>query len=332
MGYPVSKVVLLSAASAVAVIPLLSQTPETKKPAFEVTSVKPSPPAGFGFSTRGGGPRGNRFAMTGATLRMLLQFAYRGPTVQPGVPGPGLMNNQIVGAPSWIDSDRFDIQATAGTDSSTIPPDRMQLMVQSLLEDRFQLKAHLETRELPIYNLVVGKDGPKLKLSEDQTPVGPPALPPPALPPPPSGGVGQRGFAFDSNGPQPRGGFFVMASPSGITISGSAVPIANLINVLAGQVGRPVVDKTGLKGLFDFKLSFNPEGLNSPFGGAPIGATAIFGGVAGGPGPGGAQITPPSEPAPSLFTAIQELGLRLESTRGPAQVLVIESVQKPEEN
>jgi uncharacterized protein (TIGR03435 family) len=244
------------------------------------------------------------------------------------------MNSQIIGGPSWMDSDVYDIQATAETNGETIPQDRMQLMLQSLLEDRFQLKAHLETRELPIYNLVVGKDGPKIKLSEDQTPIFPPAPRGGTEPAPERGGLrgqpaaGPRGFPFDARGPLPRGAVSFMPSPSGVTLTASGMPIAMFINVVAGQLGRPVMDKTDLKGLFDFKLTYSPEGLGSPFGGGPFG-----GALAGGPGiAAGPQATPASDPAPSLFTAIQELGLRLESTKGAVDVLVIESVQKPEEN
>ena len=127
-----------------------------------------------------------------------------------------------------------------------------------------------------------------------------------------------------------------MPSPNGMTFSATAAPIGNLAMMLATQVGRPVIDKTDLKGLYDFKLQFSPEGLPSPFAGGPFGGAVAGGFGPGGPGVagglGGQQVTTPSEPAPSLFTAIQELGFRLESTKGPVEVVVIESVQKPEEN
>src|ERR1044072_57498 len=84
-------------------VPLLSQTPQTAKPSFDVISIKPSAPTAMGM--RGGGTRGNRYNMTGANLRMLVQQAYREAT-----DGPSQL--QIVGAPNWIDSDRYDIQAT----------------------------------------------------------------------------------------------------------------------------------------------------------------------------------------------------------------------------
>src|SRR5262249_20487388 len=194
------------------------------------------------------------------------------------------------------------------------------------------LKAHMETRELPVYNLVVGKEGAKIKGSEDQTaptlgggaqPCGPaPSAPPP--PPPPFGG--ERGGPSDPKFTPPLGAMMMMLNPTGLTLQASGVPVTSLIAMLQQQVGRPIIDKTDLKGLFDFKLQFSPEGLNLP---GPPGGFAP--GVAPPPGAG---PSPPSsaDPVPSLFTAIQELGLKLESSKGPVAVLVIDSVQKPKEN
>jgi uncharacterized protein (TIGR03435 family) len=128
---------------------------------------------------------------------------------------------------------------------------------------------------------------------------------------------------------------FMMMSPTGMMLQATGVPLANLLGMLSQQVGRPVLDTTNLKGLFDFKLRFSPEGLNVPLPpGAPPGAPSAGGAVGGtGPistGPGG--IASASDPVPSIFTAIQELGLKLESAKGPVRVLVIDSVQKPKEN
>ena len=130
-----------------------------------------------------------------------------------------------------------------------------------------------------------------------------------------------------------------MNPTTGLTMSGSGMPITAVVTMLQQQVGRPVIDNTNLKGLFDFKLQFSPEGLATPFG------AAGFGGPGGGPGAGPAIVGPTgptgpgaapstaSDPVPSLFTAIQEqLGLKLESTKGPVDVVVIDSVQKPTEN
>src|SRR5262245_13363373 len=194
------KVVLLIAAAAFAGMPLFSQTSQIPKPSFEVISIKPTAPS-TNF-IRGGGARGDKYTMTGAILRMLLQNAYQRPST--GGPAGQL---QIIGGPSWIDSDRYDIQATADCSHGVLSRDQVQLMVQSMLEDRFQLKAHMETRELPIYNLVVAKDGPKLKTSEDQTPpaVGGPPQPcgpvpdAPALPPFPPPAPGARGGPIRSS-------------------------------------------------------------------------------------------------------------------------------------
>src|SRR5262245_8280783 len=122
--------VLLAIAFAFAVIPLslLSQTPATPKPSFEVTSVKPAAP-GTGF--RGGGPRGNSLNMTNVPLRTLVQLAYQKGTAA----GPGLQL-QVIGAPNWLDSELFDVQAKADCSNGAIPREQMQLMIQSMLEER----------------------------------------------------------------------------------------------------------------------------------------------------------------------------------------------------
>jgi uncharacterized protein (TIGR03435 family) len=336
------RVLLLAAAFGAAVLPLLSQTSSNKKPAFEVISIRPSAPLGTGPIRVGGGARGDRYTMNNATLRMLLQQAYsKGANAGPG----GQI--QLIGGPSWMESDRYDIQATADCSGGVLSREQLQLMIQSMLEDRFQLKAHMETRELPIYNLVVAKDGPKIRASEDQTPpplaAGPaqpcahaPATPAPPFqpPPPPPGPGGERGALLNPNVAMvPRGGTVIMFTREGLVIRGSAVPISSLAGSLQQQIGRPVIDKTGLKGLFDFILPFSPEGLNTP--GLPGGLTPF--GPVGGAGPavaGGAGPAPAAagDPVPSIFTSIQDLGLRLESAKGPVEVLVVDSAQKPREN
>ncbi len=326
----IAKVALLIVASAFAVFPLLSQTP-VQKPSFEVISIKPSAP---NLGIRGGGPRGDRVSLVGVNLRMLVQQAY-------GRAGGGPAGQiQIVGGPPWMDSDRYDVEAKADCSGGRLSREQTQLMMQSLLEERFQLKAHKETRELPIYNLVVAKDGPKLKASADQTPSplvanGPPQPCDPATanpdripipPPPPPPGAGGRGGLPDISN-LPRGAMIMMMSPTGLTMATNGAPIGNLVGFLQQQVGRPVIDKTDLKGLFDFKLTFSPEGLANPFGtlGPPPGAGPIGAGPAATPNAA-------ADPVASLFTSIQELGLRLESAKGPVEVLVIDSVQKPTEN
>jgi uncharacterized protein (TIGR03435 family) len=312
----IGKAAFIIAALMFAGISLFSQTSQSPKPSFEVISIKPSAPNPGG--ARGGGARGNRYTMSAATLRTLLQSAYQ--RISPGTPASQL---QIVGGPNWIDSDRYDIQATVDCGGGVLSRDQVQLMVQSMLEDRFQLKAHMETRELPVYDLVVGKDGSKIKASADQTPqalsaggppqpCGPAPAPPSGQPPTPPLNPSSPNFVM------PRGGMMVMSNPTGITTQGTAVPLATLINTLQQTVGRPVIDKTDLKGLFDYKLQFSHEGLAA----GPSSASAAV----------SAGTTTAPDPIPSIFTAIQDLGLRLESSKGPLQVLVIDSVQKPKEN
>jgi uncharacterized protein (TIGR03435 family) len=305
------KIQLMVSAVAAAAIPLLSQT--APKPSFEVVSIKPR---GANAPRGGGAPAGDRYAVSNITLRMLLQRAY---LHQPSGP-PVTEQPQIVGAPSWMDSDRYDIHAAADCSGGVLSPGQVDLMLQSMLEDRFQLKAHMETRELTVYNLVVAKDGARIKPSADQTPPpqsGPPqpCAPVPAAPAIPAAQApapstpGQRGVPS-------RGNVIIRISPTRATIQGAAQPISAMSGVLQDQVGRPVVDKTDLKGLFDFTLIYAPENLP---GALP-------------PRGGGPPADAPADPLPSLFSALQELGLKLESAKGPLPVLVIESVQKPTEN
>jgi len=173
-------------------------------------------------------------------------------------------------------------------------------MAQSMLEERFQMRTHRETREMPVYALVLGKTGSRMKLSADQTPEP----------------TCQRRI-FNPGGPQPRG--TLMPSRSGdsnIALTGSAIPIATLANSLEGYVDRPVVDQTNLKGLFDLRLEFSRPVPASP-------------NVA-------ASTERPDGPAPAdpsgtvIFTAIQEqLGLKLEPVKAPVEVLIIDRAEHP---
>jgi len=231
---------------------------------------------------------------------------------------------EIAGGPNWIDRDRYDITAKAECDGGKIRQDQIPLMLQSVLEDRFQLKSHFETRELPVYALVIAKSDIKIKASEDQSsppPLGAPPEPCKAITEP-APGQGGRPFPTLPNpgSPTPRGAIMTAMNPQHeMTISGASVPIANLMNVLEGQAGRHIVDRTDLKGLFDFKIQFSANGFSPT-----------------GPGFGPAVPAPsPTVPDPgvSLFTALEEqLGLKLEPARGPVEVLVIDQVEKPSAN
>jgi len=294
----------------VAAIPILSQAPAGTRPQFDAATIKIHPPPITRITVTQ--PPG-RFVAEAFSLKMLVGRAYGVPDVR------------VLGGPSWVESDRYDIEAKA---EGAIPAGQMPLYLQNLLEDRFQLKAHKETRELPVYELVVARGGSRMKLSEDQTPPAPVQLPPPGERGPalrgagPGGpglggpGAGRGGPAPFGGGPPARGMFFGGRG----NLQASAVPITNIVNFLTNQLGRPVYDKTGLTGLFDIKLEWTPGIEQSP-----------------GPFTPNPDAPPPPPPAdssgPTLFTALQEqLGLRLDSTKGPVEVVVIDSAQKPTEN
>jgi uncharacterized protein (TIGR03435 family) len=223
---------------------------------------------------------------------------------------------QIVGAPDWIKSDRFDIVAKAATEiapagpfptaGGATPP--VFLMLRSLLAERFSLAVRRETREMPVYALVVAradrKLGPQMKPADTDCAAvmaaarqarrggGPP-------PPPAAGEAMKCGM---------------MIGPG--RIMGGAVGLPQLAQMLSGRLGRVILDRTELSGNFDVTLEFMPDQMPQFAGGGP---------------PPGAPAPPPIDPnAPSLMTALQEqLGLKLESTRGPVEVLVVDRVEQP---
>lgn len=255
---------------------------QTPRPAFEAASVKVNK-SGTGLVRLSTFP--GRLTAVNVTLRMLVRYAYN------------IQDFQMSGGPAWIDADRFDVEATAG---STQGFDGIRLMTRTLLGDRFKLVAHTESRELPIYVLAIARrDG---RLGDQINPAGPdckPMTPLPGAPPPP---------------PPPPGGAPNTQCPSMLAvggISGRKLPIDRLVATLSQFVGRRIVDNTSLTGTFDFDLKWTPDQLPG-----------------GGRGP--VPIAPFDADGPSLFTAMQEqLGLKLEASRGPVDVLVIDGAEKP---
>jgi uncharacterized protein (TIGR03435 family) len=293
---------------------LRAQAPASP-PAFEVASIKPNK-SGSGRVAIGFQP-GGRFTATGITVRNLIAMAY-------GTPQP-LPAFQIMGGPDWVDSARFDIIAKAEGDPQPGPNGPLPLMMRTLLADRFKLVLHTETRDLPIYALGKAREdgrlGPQLRPAAVDCAAarGRGGAPPPAGPP----GGGGAGRAA---GPDPQGSASstvpvcrVMVGPANIAAGG--VSVTQLATLLAGRVNRIVVDRTGLAGSFDIELAWTPDQMpqGRPGGFAP---------------PPGAPPLPPIDPdGPSLFTAVQEqLGLKLESTRGPVEVFVIDSIEPPTED
>jgi len=225
--------------------------------------------------------------------------------------------------------------------------EQFMMMLQNLLAERFKLTLHRETKELPLYALVVAKNGPKLKESVDPPPAtdgsarpdaagagygGPPPGPgpgfgPPPGPPPGDGGMprpqmGKDGFPQLPPGAG-RGAVMMMMINGRARMIGNGQPISKLADALSRQLGRPVVDQTGLKANYDFSLDFDPEGGMGGHGrmmmpGPPHGGE--------GDGPG---ANPPESENPGLFTALQEqLGLKLEQKKGPLELLVVDHSEK----
>jgi len=261
---------------------------------FETASVKPNLEPIPAATTGSVVPYPGRLVARAALLRFVIQQAYE------------VRRDQVVGGPDWINTARFDIEARA--DGNTTFP-QLFLMLQSLLEDRFRLRAHRETRQLPVYELTVAKGGSKLQKLK---PGGCFALPlnGPPVPPPPGPGA-----------PPPCGRVFVGMFNGKANLEGGNVPVAELVRVLSNMLGRTVIDKTGMSGTYDIHLPFAPD--------------AALQGLPGVGAPGDPVLPVSADPAAgaTIFTAIQEeLGLRLESTKGPVDVVIIDHAEKPSEN
>ena len=239
----------------------LAQEP---RPIFEVAIVKPNRTNDPGaYSNMGGATP----SMRNQTLRGMILWAY------------SVRDFQLDGGPKWVDSERYDLQGRT-TPNATI--DQRRLMLQSLLTDRFKLGVHRETKELPIFNLIVAKGGLKVRPIVDGNCL--PANPQQAQ-------VAKASPNYCGGWSQGRGS---------IQAAGSTMP--DIAQMLSTVVGRKVVDKTEASGLYRVNVEFSYD-------------TAV-----------------PSD-APSLFTALEEqLGLKLDSAKGPVEVLVIDHAEKPAEN
>jgi len=235
-------------------IAMLSQTPsapatEVKpKRTFEVTSIRPNT---SGINSGGLRVVGDRLQGTGASLRRLLWYAY-----QPG--DAQFLGTQILNMPGWGDVDRFDVDAKIGGEATSVPQEQIREMVRSMLEERFRLKAHRAIRELPVYNLVLIKGGPKL--SADQTP-------PPEK---------QRYTYFGTEDQMlPRGAVRMFESPYRSAFVGQSIDIATFMSLIQGRADRIVLDKTNFTGLFDIDIQISKDAGPLPPPDTPI--PTIFG-------------------------------------------------------
>lgn len=294
---------------------------------FEVATIKPAEPPTM--SMGGGGPN------VKMTMRM---GAQGGPgTSDPGqityanmplkslvVAAYGVKSYQVSG-PNWMDTVRFDIVAKVPKGATK---DDVKLMLQNLLAERFKLTLHREKKDLPMYALVVGKNGPKLK----ESPPDDPNVKDASVPSGPAAADGaptqrakqavEETMRFGGTPQLPPGagpGVRIMMRPGRMHLMGNKQTMAQLADSLGSQMDKPVVDETGLTKNYDFALDFAPEGaVKGPMGMLPPPPA----------GEGGVAPEPDGE-APSLFTALQEqLGLKLEQKKGAVDLLVVDHLEK----
>jgi bla regulator protein BlaR1 len=260
-------------------------------PAYKSASVQPHK-AVKGVDERVGlMVRPDGLTAWGATLRTVMGVAY------------GVQADLISGAPDWVNSEKYDIVVNlpdstvdeAPKAAGSIGIQRLQLALQAFLADRFKLTLHRESKDLQVYELVVAEGGPKMKEAT-------------AAYLNPNGVNGPEG-------PLPPKGMMKMG-PGELTDQGAK--LALLVEQLSWQLGRTVVDKTGLTGNYDFSLRWTP-------GEGEAGMLNLMGGK---PAP---DSTSPASTSSALFTAIQEqLGLKLQPQKASMQVLMIDQVEKPE--
>jgi uncharacterized protein (TIGR03435 family) len=285
---------------------------------FVAASVKPAAPSSV-FRCWGGpgSPDPGQFTCTNAPLIVLLTTAY------------GVKSYQIEG-PDWLNSERFDIIAKIPAETTK---EQYKLMLQNLLAERFQLTLHHQTRELPIYALAIGKGGPKMKLSDAEPAAASKkeealTAPPPPPPPPPSAGLPERpkmdadGFPVLPPGMRKVTVNMMNTKTGRFRMLASHESMSHLADMLSNQLAHPVVDETGLNGLYDFTLEYAPGASIGPLPPPPPGVD------------GGTPPTANTPDAADLFSAIQaQIGLKLQQKKGPVDLLVIDHLEKvPTEN
>lgn len=259
-------VLLLTAAA----VPCQTRSNTAPRLEFEVASVKPSKPG-----AQGGGikpmPGGQTYVAQNVPVKLMIELMFH------------LNDRQVSGAPPWLTTDLYDVDAKADAPHSL---DDLHVMFQNLLIERFKLQFHKETRELPAYELVVDKSGSKL--TENLSP---------------------ENYDIPIQ-PLGRGRF-----------QATHCSMSYFSWIVSQMLDRPVVDQTGLTKYYDFKLEFTPQPPPD------LGAAR---------GDAGANLPPrelPPANGPDIFTALREqLGLRLESHKGPVEVMVIDHIERPAEN
>ena len=248
---------------------------------FDVVSVKPDKSDHFAHIDDTGD--GDGIAFRNMPLNWIILYAYDLRDL-----------SLLLGSPDWVKSNKYDIQAKVGESDllafHKLTKDQRRLMLQDILADRFKMKVHGESKETSVYALVVAKNGPQLKKVEPDE---------------------KRVTGIENkDGTIVQGQLLYSRRPG--QIIGQEVPMELLAKSLSGLAGRPVIDNTGITGVYDFKLEWQPD--HSPPRGEP-----------------GEIATDPS--APSIFSALQEqLGLKLESQKVAIPMIVIDHIEEPSEN
>ena len=268
---------LLALAFLTTVLPAAFSQPPADSPRFEVASIKPSDPNPDNPMFIGMSADPGMVKYTNITLLDCIRGAYR------------VRDFQIVG-PDWMTKARFEISAKLPARSS---PDQIPEMLQALLAERFKLEIRRESKTENVYALEVGKGGVKLKPAalkkESNSPqaLGPDGRPRPTM-------------------------MFAFAPGGGVTITAPSASVESLVGLMSRFTTRPMVDLTGMKGQYDFRLTFAAE-TNIP----PV----LDGGA------------PPTEPAPSVFDAVKQYGFRLEARKAPIERLIVTHLERtPIEN
>ena len=262
-------------------------------PAWEAVAIKPANPNEMNSMLRFT-PDG--FGATHVSLQMIVREAF------------GEEDDHILNEPGWVKTAMFDIEAKVSPEDAPnlkgLSFDQRRAMLVPLLQERFGLKFHHETRELPVYELVVAKGGVKMEAAKPD--------PPKQQDPGPGSGPGSGA----GPGAGPSRGRMLMNGRGHLESTGTGMKM--LASTLSRQLGRTVIDETGLTGNYDYKLDWTPDDATPAMAKADSAASGD---------------DAPGSTGPSLLTAVQEqLGLKLEASKGQADVIVIDQIQQPSPN
>jgi uncharacterized protein (TIGR03435 family) len=282
--------------------PPLPKPPVVQRPKFDVASIRPCdpnyvPPGGRGRAAGGGT---GIFRLNCNTVMSMIANAYIRFAGGEGRSVMASMMTKIEGGPAWLNSDQYTIEAESEA-PATIPMEAGPMM-QTLLEDRFQLKVHGETREGPVYELTLAKGATKALAAK-----GTPCV---------ASDYANAPVPFRARDDRPCQMTWIDRKGPNVVLVARGASMEFLTQSLTGFAGRLVIDKTGIIGNIDLDLIFYPEDDT------PVREVA----------PADAVPTTEDPAGPSIFTALERIGLKLEPARGAREYLVIDSVSRPSAN